>query len=180
QADADAGAFAVDQAFKRGQVLLVGAEVALVGACTPQLLVVKVAGEPADAGHLNAAADAGRGLPAERVLLGRQAAEAGRVDVGDVLPGRRQGDLRGANAAIANLTKNTHDTTSFGSIRIGCANATERWRTPTTLRCSEVKATVSTPDLSAGCGGLATGTSCARGSLGRGAAALRSLRILRV
>src|SRR5690606_1249322 len=85
QADADAGAFAVDQAFQRRQILLVGAEVALVGAGTPQLLVVEVAGQAADAGHLDTATDAGCSLSAERMLLGRQAAEAGRVDVGDVL-----------------------------------------------------------------------------------------------
>src|SRR5690606_19255285 len=130
QADADAGAFAVDQAFQRRQVLLVGAEVALVCARTPRLLVVEVAGQPSGAVHLDPATGAGGSLPAERMLLGRQAADAGGVDVGDVLPRRRQSDLRGANAAVANLTKNTHDTPSFGSIRIGCANATERWRTP--------------------------------------------------
>src|SRR5690606_36186867 len=173
QTVAAAGAFAVDQAFQRGQVLLIGAEVSLVGAGTPQLLVVKVAGQPADAGHLNTTADTGRGLPAERMLLGCQPTEAGCVDVSDVLPGRRQGDLRGANAAVANLTKNTHDTTSFGSIRIGCAKATERWPAPTRLRCWLGRATASVTELSGG-------WTCAHGSPALGAVACRSLRMLRV
>ena len=119
QADADAGAFTIDQTLQRGQVLLIGTEVLLVGRRAPQLLVLEVVGQPANAADLNATTDTGRGLPAERMQLRRQTAEAGRVDVGDVLPGRRQGDLRGANAAVANLTKNTHDTISFDSTRIG-------------------------------------------------------------
>ena len=125
QASADVRAFAGHQGFQRADVLLLAFGEALVGGGAPQLAVDEVVGDAADVVDLHAPAAAQRGVSAERAHFHAQAAEAGGVDVGDVLPGGGQRHLGGADAAVADLAQETHERFSLVSGRIGWAKAAD-------------------------------------------------------
>ncbi|MDT4860177.1 hypothetical protein FQZ97_947210 [compost metagenome] len=165
EADADAGALATHQPFQRGEVLLGVVVVALLGGGAPQLAVLEVVGEPADAAHLDPAADAEAALAAEGDQHRVEPAEARGVDVGDVLPGRRQADLGRAQAAVGDLAQYAHERFSWFSILIGWAKAAERdWCALADGICCwlSCKATGSAAGLNAPCSAAGCGAERSR------------------
>src|SRR5690606_16314828 len=82
-------------------------------------------GETADAGDHDAAADVAQRIARHRAQLGNDPTVAGRVDIGDVLPGGQQCDLGCVQSAVGDLGQYGHDGSPSFPTRNGCAKAAD-------------------------------------------------------